>query len=125
MIDGAEWTPYQPTWFPSPPFAEYTSGHSAFSAAGAEVLKQFTGSDYYGGSVTIPAGSSSVEPGVAPRTDITLSWDTFSAASDEAGMSRRYGGIHFRAADLNGRSVGREVGRNAWLKATRYFLGLG
>lgn len=124
MIQGAEWTPYQPTWFPSPPFAEYTSGHSAFSAAGAEVLKQFTGSDHYGGSVTIPAGASDVEPGVAPRTDITLSWDTFSEASDEAGMSRRYGGIHFRAADLNGRDTGRKVGFNAWLKANRYFLGL-
>ena len=36
---------------PSPPFAEYTSGHSAFSAAGAEVLSLFTGSDAFGGSV--------------------------------------------------------------------------
>ena len=37
----------------SPPFAEYTSGHSTFSAAAAEVLRQFTGSDDFGGSVEI------------------------------------------------------------------------
>lgn len=123
LIDGAEWTPYQPTWFPSPPFAEYTSGHSAFSAAGAEILKRFTGSDTYGDSVTVPAGSSDVEPGVAPTTDVTLSWDTFTEASNEAGISRRYGGIHFTDADLNGRKLGRRVAGKAWEKATAYFRG--
>ncbi len=35
LIDGATWFPYQPTTFPTPPFPEYSSGHSNFSAAGA------------------------------------------------------------------------------------------
>src|SRR5438093_8510890 len=41
-IDGATWLPYQPPTFPTPPFPEYSSGHSNFSAAGAEILRLFT-----------------------------------------------------------------------------------
>ena len=37
LIDGAAWFPYQTTSFPTPPFPEYSSGHSNFSAAGAEI----------------------------------------------------------------------------------------
>src|SRR5205823_985042 len=56
LIDGATWFPYQPTTFPTPPFPEYSSGHSSFSAAGAEILKRFTHSDRFGASVTLPGG---------------------------------------------------------------------
>ncbi|MPZ00314.1 MAG: hypothetical protein GEU97_20485 [Actinophytocola sp.] len=73
--------------------------------------------------MTIPAGSSDVEPGVAPTADVTLSWDTFTEASDEAGISRRYGGIHFTDADLIGRKLGRRVAGKTWDKATAYFQG--
>src|SRR6266540_4010785 len=62
-IDGAAWFPYQPTSFPTPPFPEYSSGHSNFSAAGAEILRLFSGSDRCGASAVIPAGSSRIEPG--------------------------------------------------------------
>lgn len=109
LIDGATWVPYQPTWFPTPPFGEYASGHSTFSAAGAEVLRSFTRSDRFGSSVVIPAGSSKVEPGLAPLRDITLSWLTFAAAADEAGISRRYGGIHFEQGDLDARVAGTQI----------------
>ncbi len=85
LIDGASWFPYQPTTFPTPPFPEYSSGHSNFSAAGAEILKLFTHSDRFRGSVTLAAGSSRAEPGAVPATDVTLSWPTFSYAADEAG----------------------------------------
>jgi hypothetical protein len=95
LIDGATWFPYQPTTFPTPPFPEYSSGHSNFSAAGAEILKRFTHNDRFGASVTLPAGSSRVEPGAVPSSDVTLSWSTFSDAADQAGISRRFGGIHF------------------------------
>ena len=71
---GEEWFPYQPTSFPTPPFAEYSSGHSNFSAAGAEILRLFTGSDRFGGSVTVSRGSSRVEPGLVPARDVTLTW---------------------------------------------------
>lgn len=122
-IDGAAWLPYQPTYFPTPPFPEYSSGHSNFSAAGAEILRRFTRRDAFGGAVTIEARSSAIEPGATPAADITLSWPTFSAAADEAGISRRYGGIHFEQGDLDARRSGRRAATTAWAKAVTYFNG--
>jgi hypothetical protein len=119
LIDGSTWTSYIAT----PPFAEFVSGHSAFSAASAEILRRFTGSDDFGGEVTIAAGSSPVEPGLFPRQDVTLSWPAFSDAADEAGLSRRYGGIHFEAGDLEGRTLGRRIAAIVWEKAASYFNG--
>lgn len=123
LIDGATWSPYQPTTFPTPPFPEYSSGHSNFSAAGAEILKLFTGTDRFGDSVTLPAGSSKIEPGAVPATDLALSWATFSQAADEAGMSRRYGGIHFEQGDLDARSTGRMAAQIGWKKAKETWQG--
>jgi PAP2 superfamily len=118
-IRGEDWQPYIPT----PPFGEHPSGHSTFSAAAAAVLAGFTGSDRFGASATIPAGGSRVEPGVTPAADVTLSWATFTDAADQAGRSRRYGGIHFRHGDLAGRSLGRAVGARAWQAASALFAG--
>lgn len=123
VIDGAAWLPYQPSTFPTPPFAEYSSGRSNFSAAGAEILRRSTGSDRFGYSLTVPAGSSKVEPGAVPATDTTLSWATFSEAADEAGISRRYGGIHFAQGDLDARATGRAAATQAWVKAQTYVKG--
>jgi hypothetical protein len=120
---GESWRPYQPANVVTPAFPEFISGHSTFSAASAEVLRRFTGSDRFGGSATIRAGSSVIEPGVVPARDITLSWRTFSDAADEAGLSRRYGGIHFVHGDLQGRLIGRLIGAQAWKKAERYWTG--
>jgi hypothetical protein len=120
-MDGAEWRPYQRPATITPPFPEYVSGHSAFSAAAAEVLKRFTRSDVFGDSVQIKSGSSKIEPGTVPSKDIVLSWDTFTDAADQAGMSRRYGGIHFKMGDLNGRKLGRAVAAQAYTKALSYF----
>jgi hypothetical protein len=122
-IDGARWLPYQPSTFPTPPFPEYSSGHSNFSAAGAEILRLFTGRDEFGASVRITAASSKVEPGAVPANDVTLSWKTFSDAADQAGLSRRYGGIHFEQGDLDARLTGRLAARRAWAKAQTYVHG--
>lgn len=120
---GENWRPYQiPSVF-TPPFPEFFSGHSVFSAAGATILARFTGSDAFGYSVTLPAGSSRAEPGFVPAADLTFSWDTFTAAANDAGMSRRYGGIHFPTGDLAGRAAGRVVGEIVWEKATTYIEG--
>jgi len=123
MIDGANWKPYQAATVVTPPFPEYVSGHSIFSGAASKVLRLFTGSDRFGGSVTVPAGSSRVEPGLVPATDITLSWKKFSDAADEAGISRRFGGIHFIDGDIQSRKMGKKIGRQAWRKAQSYFNG--
>ncbi|MDY7003809.1 MAG: calcium-binding protein [Cyanobacteriota bacterium] len=99
---------------PSPPFSEYVSGHSTFSAAGAEILERFTGSDDFGAGISFEVGESRFEPGVTPQETVILEWDTFSEAADEAGISRLYGGIHFDDGDLNARELGREVGESVW-----------
>ena len=81
------WTPLLVT----PPFPEYTSGHSTFSSAGATVLAKFFGSD------EIPFTTTSEDlPGVS------RSFASFSEAAAEAGMSRIYGGIHFMSANQQG-----------------------
>jgi len=120
-MDGQEWLPYQLPSIVSPSFPEYMSGHSAFSAAAAEILARFTGSDQFGALATIGMGTSKIEPRITPAQDLTLSWATFSEAADQAGMSRRYGGIHFETGDLQGRAIGRKVGGLAWTRATSYF----
>jgi hypothetical protein len=122
-MDGSHWIPYQPVTFPTPPFPEYISGHSTFSAAGAEILRLFTGCDEFRHSVTFPAGSSKIEPGLTPAEPITLFWLTFTDAANQAGISRRYGGIHFKAADLAGRVTGRHVALQAWAKAVSLWSG--
>jgi hypothetical protein len=117
--------PYQASTFPTPPFPEYSSGHSTFSGAGAEILRLFTESDDFGASVTFPAGSSKFETGAVPASDLTLHWATFHDAANQAGLSRRYGGIHFEQGDLNGRAAGRRVAQVAWAKAQAYIRGAG
>ncbi|MEZ4868874.1 MAG: vanadium-dependent haloperoxidase [Caldilineaceae bacterium] len=124
-ISGEQWIPYQPSCFVSPAFPEYLSGHSSFSAASAEVLRSFTGSDFFGDSEHFAAGESRTEPGLVPATPLTLTWPTFTDAANEAGMSRRYGGIHFERGDLDGRMLGRKVGERVWQKALTFFNGSG
>ncbi|HEU5400149.1 MAG TPA: vanadium-dependent haloperoxidase [Terriglobales bacterium] len=119
VIDCKNFRPYLPT----PPFSSYVSGHSTFSAAAAEILKRFTGSDAYGESVEIAAGSSLIERGLTPATSMILSWSTFTEAADQAGMSRRYGGIHFEADDIEGRLLGRLVANEVWAKASIFIEG--
>lgn len=122
-IPPSQWRPYQLATVVTPPFPEFFSGHSIFSAAGAEVLRSFTGNDTLGLSVTIPKDSFRGEPGCGPPADLTLAFPTFSAAADAAGMSRRWGGIHFKDGDLAGRALGRQVGAAVWTKVLTYFDG--
>jgi hypothetical protein len=136
----ADWTGYRPAnplqrlldpdrWQPLPTpdglGQRFLAPHWGLVApfAAAAVLAGFTGSNRFGASATIPAGGSRVEPGVTPVADVTLSWATFTDAADQAGRSRRYGGIHFRDGDLVGRALGGRVGARAWQAASALFAG--
>jgi len=121
-VSSQQWMPYQQLTVVTPPFPEYVSGHSTFSAAGATLLSMANGGDTFGGSITIKADSSKFESNT-PATDVKLSWPTFSDASDEAGMSRRYGGIHFYSGDIHGRGVGRQVANYVYSTAQNYIRG--
>jgi PAP2 superfamily len=105
MLIDPKWEPYIPT----PPFSEFVSGHSTLGAASAEILRSFFGSDKF------------AQSHVEPQTGTKLYWPTFSSAADEAGMSRLYGGIHFKDGDLEGRKLGRLAGKAVWQKTSALF----
>lgn len=91
-----------PKWQPllqTPPFPEYTSGHSVISTAVAETLTYLLGDNF------------------AFRDDTevifelpTRDFKSFRHASEEAAISRLYGGIHYRDAIENGQAQGRALG---------------
>lgn len=117
-IKGKTWQSYIAT----PPFPEHVSGHSTFSRAAAVTLKNYTGSDEFGGCYTVPKGSSKIEPGCSiPCVDVRLDWPTFTEAAEQAGLSRLYGGIHFKRGNELGQKLGTFVGTQAWEKAVFYF----
>ena len=92
-----------PNWMPllnTPNFPSYVSGHSAFSAAAAEVLASIFG-DNYAFSYTDPTQGS------LPGT--TRSYASFEDAAQEAGISRIYGGIHYSFDNTAGQTLGTQV----------------
>jgi hypothetical protein len=121
-VPSQQWMPFQALTVVTPAFPEYVSGHSTFSAAGATLLSMANGGDTFGGSITIKAHSLKIESS-APATDVKLSWPTFTDATNEAGMSRRYGGIHFYSGDIHGRAVGRQVAQYVYSQAQNYIGG--
>jgi len=118
------WVPYQLPTFVTPAFQGYTSGHSTFSRASAEVMTGFTGSEFVPGGLdewTTKPGELKVEAG--PTKDVTLQWATYYDAADMAGQSRLYGGIHIQADDFNGRKTGSACGTAALALALQYYAG--
>jgi hypothetical protein len=92
-----------PTWEPfiiTPPFPEYTSGHSMQSSAAATVLTALLGSVAFDDSTNLAIGHP------------VRRFESFTAAADEAAMSRLYGGIHYPMAISNGQEQGRCIGRH-------------
>ena len=92
-----EWRPLLQT----PPFPEHTSGHSVVSRACAIVL-----TDLYGDEFAF-ADDSEEEYDLPTRE-----YPSFLAASEEAALSRLYGGIHYRPAIEYGITQGEAVGRH-------------
>jgi hypothetical protein len=86
------------------------------------ILSWFTGGDTFGATVTVPAGSLKIEPGL-PASAVTFSLPTWSQTGEDAGTSRRLGGIHFETGDVNGRALGRQVATYVYSKALSYING--
>ncbi len=118
------WMPYQRETFVTPPFAGYTSGHSTYSRAGALCLSNLTGSPYFPGGLAeyvIPANSNFIGFEKSPTTQIKLQWASYKDASDEASLSRIWGGIHPPFDDLPARMIGEQIGNQTFNKAKSYF----
>ncbi len=89
------WTPVLQT----PPFPEYTSGHSVASGAAAIALTDIFGDNFaFNDDTELPYGLP------------IRSFSSFNKAADEAAISRLYGGIHYKAAIDIGLQQGRDLG---------------
>ena len=93
---------YDEEWLPllqTPPFPEYTSGHSVISRAAALTLTDLFGENFDFVDTT------EVSYGLPSR-----SYKSFINASEEAAISRLYGGIHYMMAITEGVAQGQNVG---------------
>ncbi|GAC1569773.1 MAG: hypothetical protein NVS3B8_17290 [Chitinophagaceae bacterium] len=93
----------EPNWtslLQTPPFPEYTSAHSVITAAASAVL-------------TFRLGENTAFHDTTEREYIGLerSFHSIQEAADEAGLSRLYGGIHYRSAVMEGRKQGQQIGK--------------
>jgi hypothetical protein len=91
----AEWLPLLTT----PPFPDYTSGHSTFSGAAAKVLEGFYGTD----DIEFTVNSDGTP-------DVFRTFTSFSQAAQESADSRMYAGIHWRYANQDGLAGGQNLG---------------
>ena len=93
---------YDEEWLPllqTPPFPEYTSGHSVISRAAAIIL-----TDLFGDNFEF-VDTSELAYGLPER-----SYKSFIQASEEAAISRFYGGIHYMMAITEGVEQGQKIG---------------
>jgi hypothetical protein len=110
--DGNPATTPDPTWTPlvtTPPIPDFDSAHSVEGGAAAAVMAAFFGTDdiaFDACSLTLPAGGT-----CADESPVLRSYDSFSAASKENGVSRIYVGFHFRDAVTTGIRHGERIGR--------------
>jgi hypothetical protein len=107
--DGNPATTADPGWTPlvvTPPNPDYPSGHTCRTAAQMTAYAHFFGRD------DVRFSAFSVD------SDSTRHFDSFTQATEEVIGARIWAGIHFRAADVDGATLGRAVGRYI----TRHYL---
>ena len=95
MID-RNWVAFLQT----PPFPEYTSGHSTITASAATVLAELYGKNY-----------AFLDTSDLAYIGMQRNFTSFEAAAEEASISRVYGGIHYRNSVNQGAAAGKKVGQ--------------
>jgi membrane-associated phospholipid phosphatase len=130
------WIPYQEPRLYTPPFPDYISGHSTFSASAATILTQLLGKNLHKLNISltkdefkmlspifntmelpsmpitniiVPAKSSHIVPNT-PIKPIELKFDTWEDLAKSAGISRIYGGIHYPSSNTIALKVGAYIG---------------
>lgn len=99
------------SYIPTPEFPSYTSGHSTFGAAGAEMTALLYGAD------DVSFAHESPDQVLWPQLyGARRSWTSLSGAAEENGMSRLYGGVHWRADHVAAMKAGRAIARQAFDK---------
>lgn len=119
-IPASEWRSYMGT----ADHPEYPSGSACFCAAHAQASRRFLGSDVFGWSVPRAKGSSDIEPGITPASDIVLGpWNTYTDFENECAISRVWGGVHFKPAIEEGQKMCRPIGNFAYAFLVAHITG--
>ena len=128
-ITGEDWIPYQPPNDPTPPFAEYISGHSTFSwprGRGPDRLhrpRQLRADGHHRGR-QLPGRAPDRDPaGGAGQADHPASGRNFRYAAEQAGSRASTAGSTSRTATTTPAKPAPRVGKQAWAKALTYFNG--
>ena len=124
LVEGSLWVPFQTKSFVTPPFADFSSGHSAFGQAFFNIMTDWFGPDIPQtepikltkmyllspiftvdqtqpfGVFLFPQGASQIQPGIVPSVDTFLFYSTWQELSLSCGLSRQYGGIHAMSAHV-------------------------
>ena len=137
-LPAAQWHPFSPATFVTPPFPGYTSGHATASGAASKMLELVTGSDRFGsvairhaGELTeldcsvgqMQARDGQVDPRIADEREVRLELPSFSATAEMAAVSRMLGGYHVAADNDVGLEVGRKIAIYSWPRYQAYFDG--
>jgi hypothetical protein len=118
-LPASEWRSYLNT----ADHPEYPSGSASFCGAHAQAMRRLLGSDKLEWPVRVAKGSSRIEPGVTPARDITLTWNTWTEFEQDCGLSRLWGGVHFRPSLKAGRDIGHAIGDLAYEFVQRHIKG--
>ncbi len=140
-ISSSLWKPYQPDDFMSPPFPDFISGHSTFSAVGARILSRLIGNNLLDLDLSIdaslapllsplfanptnvedqlflhcftifPRTSSVSTPEAYPTKAVQMTYNTWDDMAIEAGVSRIYGGIHYESSNYSGYLLGNKIAK--------------
>ena len=97
------------SYIPTPEFPSYTSGHSTFGAAGAEMIALLYGSD------NVSFSGRSPDEVLWPQLNgVIRHWTSLSHAAEENGVSRIYGGVHWEMDHSEAMKAGRAIARQAF-----------
>src|SRR5262249_40127243 len=125
LIPAADWRPYSPPTFVTPPFPGFPSGHATASGAASRMLELFTGSHRFGavafqeagfltGEADAPIAQMQSRDGKPPADlpaskEVRIPLPTFTATAEMAAMSRLLGGYHVRVDNDEGLILGRRI----------------
>ncbi|MFF5010796.1 vanadium-dependent haloperoxidase [Streptomyces phaeochromogenes] len=109
-IPAVEWQPFMEL----PDHPEYPSGSTALCAAVAQVGRLTHGTEKVDISYRFERGSSFIEPGITPAKTLELNWKTWSDYVRDCGLSRLWGGVHFKSAIEASWKMGKPIGEHAY-----------
>jgi hypothetical protein len=102
---------------------EYPSGSTTLCSAEAQAVRRFFGDDVLDWRFPIPAGWTLVEPGITPANAMELHWPTWTDLVKDCGISRVWGGVHFRKTIERSIGFGEQFGDRAYEFMQRHING--